>query len=176
MSSNTPRILLTGLPGCGKTTAVMRIVAALSDRKLAGFYTEEIRDRGTRKGFKWKHLDGPEGILSHIGFKGPKVGKYGVDIAGFETCVVPILDPQGTAELFIIDEIGKMECLSPKFIDAVRCLLDSEKPLLATIAKKGPAFISQVKTHPGAALYTLTESNRTELADEIIRKFRDVLK
>lgn len=175
MFSNTPRILLTGLPGCGKTTAVMRIVAALSDRKLAGFYTEEIRDRRTRKGFKWKRLDGPEGILSHTGFKGPKVGKYGVDVPGFESRVVPILDPQGSADLFVIDEIGKMECLSAKFTDAVRRLLDSEKPLLATIAKKGGGFISQAKAHPAVSLYALTESNRTELADDIVHKFRDAL-
>ena len=55
-------MLLTGLPGCGKTTAVREIAERLAGRKVAGFYTEEIRVGGVRKGFKWKRLDGAEGV------------------------------------------------------------------------------------------------------------------
>jgi nucleoside-triphosphatase THEP1 len=40
MASGSVKILLTGLPGCGKTTAVMRIVENLDSEKLAGFYTQ----------------------------------------------------------------------------------------------------------------------------------------
>ncbi len=44
-------ILLTGLPGCGKTTVVRHVVELLKARRLAGFYTEELREHGQRVGF-----------------------------------------------------------------------------------------------------------------------------
>jgi nucleoside-triphosphatase len=159
------KILLTGLPSCGKTTAVMKVVEQLPAGRAAGFYTQEIREAGKRKGFRWRRLDGAEGILAHVDFKSRcKVGSYGVDIAGFERSVVPVLDVERSdVELFVVDEIGKMECFSEKFIAAVRSLLASDKAVLATVAQKGGGFIREVKDHPGVTLITLTSGNREEV-------------
>jgi nucleoside-triphosphatase len=170
MPSAVPKILLTGLPGCGKTTAVMRICAALKDIRLAGFYTEEIRHDETRMGFRWKRLDGAEGTLAHVDIKGKfKVGRYGVDVAGFERNVVPILDTtRADVQLFVIDEIGKMECFSPKFVDAVRRLFAGDKPILATIARKGTGLIAEVKNYPAVEVFTLTERSRDSVVGEIL--------
>ncbi len=171
MSSESVKILLTGLPGCGKTTAVMRIVANLDSKKIAGFYTQEIRQRGVRKGFCWKNLDGAEGILAHIDIRGrQRVGKYGVDVAGFEKFVVPILDIDRTsAEFFVIDEIGKMECFSEKFVSAIHRLFASDRSILATVAQKGTGLISEVKNHPAVKLFNLTRQNRDEIIAEILQ-------
>jgi nucleoside-triphosphatase len=168
MLSNT-KILLTGLPGCGKTTAVRQIVDTLKLNTIAGFYTQEIRENDTRKGFGWATLDGATGILAHVNIKTPfSVGRYRVDVAAFEQSVVPVLDPcrEGTS-LFIIDEIGKMECMSGKFVYAVRRLFASEKSVLATVAFKGTGFISDVKTYPGTRLFELTHRNRDRIIAEI---------
>ncbi|GAG23971.1 unnamed protein product, partial [marine sediment metagenome] len=110
----------------------MHIIESLNCGKVAGFYTQEIRRNNIRKGFSWACLDGTTGILAHTDIKGPwRVGKYGVDVAGFEKSVVPILDAEhADAELFVIDEIGKMECLSDKFVAAVRRLFSSERSVL----------------------------------------------
>jgi nucleoside-triphosphatase len=35
--------LLSGPPGCGKTTVLRRLAERLGDLRLAGFYTQEIR-------------------------------------------------------------------------------------------------------------------------------------
>jgi len=171
MSHKSAKILLTGLPGCGKTTAIMNIIASLDCEKVAGFYTQEIRENSNRKGFRWKRLNGTTGILAHVDIKGRfKVGKYGVDVAGFEKSVVPILDPEQTdAELFVIDEIGKMECLSKKFVTAVHRLFASDKSVLATVARKGAGLISEVKNCPGTQLFKLTRENRDKTIDEILR-------
>ncbi|MHC4680381.1 MAG: nucleoside-triphosphatase, partial [Planctomycetota bacterium] len=100
-----------------------------------------------------------------------KVSKYGVDVAGFEAAVVPVLDvEQSDAELFVIDEIGKMECFSETFIAAVRRLLVSDKSVLATVAKKGAGLISEVKNHPGVRLWTLTRDNRDETVADILQR------
>lgn len=168
MSPKSAKILLTGLPSCGKTTAVMKIIANLDPKKITGFYTQEIRQNNTRKGFCWRRLDGAEGILAHVDVKSPlKVGKYGVDVACFEEFVVPILDVERTdAELFVIDEIGKMECLSEKFVTAIRRLFVSDKSILATVAQKGSGFVWQVKSYP-AKLFALTRQNRDRTIGEI---------
>ncbi|GAI61895.1 unnamed protein product [marine sediment metagenome] len=172
MSSKSAKILLTGLPGCGKTTAVMQIIESLDREKVAGFYTQEIRENNIRKGFSWKRLDGTDGTLAHINIKGPsRVGKYGVDVAGFEESVVPILAVEQTdVELFVIDEIGKMECFSEKFVAAVRRLFASEKSVLATVAQKGAGLISEIKNYPNIQLFTLTTANREKVTAEILKK------
>ena len=41
-------VVLTGPPGCGKTTAVLRLVERLPGLRLAGFYTQELREGGIR--------------------------------------------------------------------------------------------------------------------------------
>jgi nucleoside-triphosphatase len=168
--SQSAKILLTGPPGCGKTTAVITIAEKLKRNKVTGFYTKEIRENNIRKGFSWKRLDGPAGTLAHVGIRGHfKVGKYGVDIAGFEEDVVPILDAQSDAEIFIIDEIGKMECLSDKFTADIRQLFASDKTVLATIAQKGGGLISEVKNYPGVKLFSLTRHGNEKTIEEILQ-------
>ncbi len=169
MSSKSDKILLTGVPSCGKTTAVMKIIANLDPKKISGFYTHEIRENNTRKGFSWTRLDGATGILAHVNTKSSyKVGKYGVDVSGFEKSVVPILDVNHSdAELFIIDEIGKMECFSKKFVTAVRRLFASDKFVLATVAQKGTGLISEVKNYPSTKLFNLTTQSRDKTIAEI---------
>lgn len=172
MPSKCVKILLTGSPGCGKTTAIMKIVARVTCERVAGFYTEEMRERNVRKGFRWQRLDGAAGTLAHVNIKSRfRVGKYGVDVAGFEAAVVPLLDAeQSDADLIVLDEIGKMECFSKEFVAAVRRLFESEKSVLATVALKGAGLISEVKNHPGTELITLSRHNRDETVAEIIRR------
>ena len=175
MPSDSIKILLTGLPGCGKTTAVMKIVANLRTvRRIRGFYTQEIRENGQRKGFCWTTLDGDSGILAHIEIKNaPKVGRYGVNVADFEKFVVPILDAQqADVDLFVVDEIGRMECLSGKFVDAMRRLFASEKSVLAAVAQKGTGLISEAKRFPCAGLFNLTRQENDRAVGEILEILR----
>ncbi len=171
MQSKSAKILLTGLPGCGKTTAIIKIINNLRSDKVAGFYTQEIRQDNIRKGFCWKRLDDVDGTLAHIKIKGPwRVGKYGVDVVGFEESVVPILGVEQTdVELFVIDEIGKMECFSEKFVNAVRRLFASEKSVLATVAQKGTGLISEVKNYHNTELFNLTSAGREKAVAEILQ-------
>jgi len=171
MSPKAVKILLTGLPGCGKTTAIMQILEKLKDKKASGFYTQEIREGNTRKGFCFNRLDGYTGILAHTNIKSPyRVGKYRVNLEEFERAILPILNVEETdAEIFIIDEIGKMECISDKFVSAVRRLFDSDKTIIATIAQKGSGFISEIKKHPAARLFNLTSQNRDSVVNEIVK-------
>jgi nucleoside-triphosphatase len=169
--SGSAKILLTGLPRCGKTTAVMQIISNLGSDEIAGFYTQEIREGCTRKGFSWRRLDGITGTLAHVDIRGPfRVGKYGVDVAGFEKSVVPILDAEKTdAQLFVVDEIGKMECFSKEFVAAIHRLFKSDRSVLATVALKGSGLISEIKDYPDTKLFNLTHHNSEKTIDQILK-------
>jgi len=50
-------LLVTGLPGVGKTTLIKKLAEALKSLHPVGFYTEEIREEGERKGFELVSLE-----------------------------------------------------------------------------------------------------------------------
>jgi nucleoside-triphosphatase len=174
MSPRAKNLLLTGEPACGKTTIVRRVVERLGDLRLAGFYTEEVRRQGRRLGFQAIGLHGRRATLAHILFAaGPRVGRYGVDVKGFEAVVADELEqPPGQVDLFVIDEIGKMECYSERFIDATRTLLDGPLPVLTTVGHKGRGFLSEVKTRRDIRLITVTRENRDALPERLERELR----
>jgi nucleoside-triphosphatase len=170
MNPSRKNILITGLPGVGKTTLIKRVAEELRNLQPVGFYTAEIREKGIRKGFELVCLDGKRGILSHTDIKGPdRVGKYGVDIKGFEDFLdsVPFLNP--STHLIIIDEIGKMEFLSHRFRELIIKILDSEKPVIATIALKGSGVIEEIKKRNDVTLIEITQGNRESLVPEVLK-------
>jgi nucleoside-triphosphatase len=59
-------LLLTGPPGCGKTTVILRLLQRLRDLRLVGFYTLEMRQRGQRVGFEIVGLSGRRAVLAHV--------------------------------------------------------------------------------------------------------------
>jgi nucleoside-triphosphatase len=164
-------ILITGLPGVGKTTLIKNIVEAFKDLRPVGFYTAEIREGSIRKGFELISLDGRKGLLSHTDIQSPhRVGKYKVDVERFEAFLgsIPLLNP--STRLVIIDEIGKMECLSNRFRNLLGEILDSRTLVIATIALKGGGFIEKVKKRDDVELFELNHHNRDVLFSEILKE------
>jgi nucleoside-triphosphatase len=171
---NRQRLLITGVPGIGKTTLVRSVVERLAGMRVAGFYTAEERGARGRSGFRVVTFDGREGPLATIGApaRGPRVGRYGVLLESFEAIALPAIELRAGVELYVVDELGKMECLSPRFIEATRRLLDSDVPLLATVALLGSGLIDEVKCRPDVELVTLTRENRDRLAEELAARLR----
>ncbi len=57
-------LLLTGVPGVGKTTIVSKVAAGLSGRRSRGFVTDEIREGGRRVGFEIRTFGGKTRTLA----------------------------------------------------------------------------------------------------------------
>ena len=167
------KVLLTGRPGCGKTTLIKALLNDLA-RPAGGFYTEEIRERGVRVGFKLVTLDGKEAVLAHINFKTrERVGKYGIDLSALETVGVAAVREAVRARLLVvIDEIGPMEIRSAIFCDAVNEALDSGAPVLATIVARSLPFADAIKTRPDVSLAEVRSDNRQQLFSEMSDQFK----
>ena len=164
-------IFITGKPGCGKTTLIKEILKKLKS-KISGFYTEEIREKGERIGFKIKTLDKKEGILAHINLKSRyQLGKYKVNLKDLEEIgVLAIKRAIKEKKIVLIDEIGKMELFSVRFQDAVIKALESKKKVLGTIPVKTIPFIERIKAKTPVDIILVTIQNRDSLPDEILSR------
>jgi len=168
MSVVTVNLLLTGRPGSGKTTVVERVVARLPSGAASGFFTRELRDGGVRRGFAIHTLDGRSAVLARAGSgKGPRVGRYQVEVEELDMLAVPALAPHAGVRLVVVDEIGRMECLSRRFCDAVRAALDGPLPVLGTVALRGGGFIAEVRRRRDVSILEVTPGNRDRLPAEI---------
>jgi nucleoside-triphosphatase len=172
----TKKVLLTGRPGCGKTTLIKRVMNKLA-RPAGGFYTEEIRERGVRVGFKLVTLNGKEAVFAHVDFPaaaGPqRVGKYGLDLTALETTgVKAVREAVHAKRLVVIDEIGPMEIRSAIFRDAVNEAFESGAPILATITVRSFLFADAIKMRADVTLIEVRPDNREQLASELSDQFK----
>ncbi len=169
-SPNKPHVLLlTGTPGIGKTTVIRKVAAALPTHRIGGFYTEEIRKSGQRQGFRLVTFNGEQGIIAHVGFDHRfRVSKYGVDVAEIDRFANAALNIANDIDVYLIDEIGKMECFSERFISRIQALRGIDKPLIATVAKKGGGLIEEVKQWPESELWQVSRNNRDAVVEQVI--------
>jgi len=82
------------------------------------------------------------------------------------------LAPRADVDLHLVDEIGKMECLSPRFVTAMRALLDAGMPVVATIALRGGGFIAEVKSRDDVEIREVRPANREALVEEVVAWIR----
>jgi nucleoside-triphosphatase len=161
-------LLLTGPPGVGKTTALRAASQRLGGFRLAGFYTEEIRVGRERRGFRLVTFSGETAIIAHVDLPAPRVSKYGVDVASIYRFAAALDSPRGRSVVHLVDEIGRMECLSEAFVGAMRQLIARGSPLVATVAQRGRGFIEEVKGRRDVEIWTVTEPMRDALPDRVV--------
>ncbi len=159
-------LLLTGHPQCGKTTVIRKIATVLGS-KAGGFYTEEIFGPGGRQGFELFTLEGQHATLAHKDLRGPgvpQVGRYGVDIAVLENVGITALrTAAAAAKIVIVDEIGKMELLSPHFRNVVLELVFSPSIMIGTIIYKPHPQADILKALAQVTLWEVNNRNREQL-------------
>ena len=166
-------LVLTGAPGVGKTTVLIKTVAALKAEGISvgGMISREVREGNVRVGFEIIDLTNDKhGWLAHVDQKcGPQVGKYHVNLEDLENIgAAAIMEAVEKCAVVAIDEIGPMELFSQKFKQAVKAALESQKPVLAVVHAKAKApLINEAKQRENAQIYTVTFSNREGLPQDL---------
>jgi nucleoside-triphosphatase len=175
-------LLLTGNPGVGKTTVLMKTVDALkgSGYRVGGMISREVREGGTRVGFEILDLHGSKrGWLAHVNQKsGPQVGKYRVNIEDLNTIgAQAIVDAVENCEIIAIDEIGPMELFSEKFKEAAWKVLESRKLVVAIVHFKAKdVLISEARKREDTEIITVTYENREKLHEVMVEKALKILR
>jgi len=175
-------IFVTGRPGIGKTSVLLRAVDALKMRgyRVGGMISREVREGGVRMGFEIVDFyTGRRGWLAHVNQPtGPQVSKYRVNLSDLDTVgAKSIRDAAANADIVVVDEIGPMELFSTAFKEAVFQAVKSDKPLLGTIHFKArDPLITAIKTRKDAEILEVTFENRGSLHNLIIDKVLQSLK
>ena len=169
-------IFVTGPPGIGKTSVLLRSVNGLKDRgyEIGGMISRDVREGGVRVGFEIMDFStGQRGWLAHTNQPtGPKISKYRVNLTDLDAIgVSSILDTIRNADIIIVDEIGPMELFSPAFRDAVVQAVESNKPVLGTIHfRLKDSLVNSIKAREDAEIFEVTYENRETLHNLIIEK------
>jgi len=169
-------LLITGRPGVGKTTVIQK-VAALLGQRAGGFYTQEMRGPGGRKGFRLVTLPagGREAVMAHVDIRPRnRVGRYGVDVAALDSVgVAAIRAAIQLCDVIVVDEIGKMEMFSGEFRGAVLKAMSSDKIVVATVMQQNHDWIVALKGMPQVTVWHVTESNRNDLPARVMQWIAD---
>lgn len=168
-------ILITGLPGVGKTTLITQILKELKVSAI-GFVTKELRKEGSRYGFTIETLSGASKLLASKKEKHCKyrVGKYCVYVENIDF-VIKILEEEiekKSHSMIVIDEIGKMELFSPNFKKFLLNSLEEQK-VLGTIIMRDNSFSKEIKTRSDVKLYNIDRTNRDRVKQLILNKIKD---
>jgi len=172
---------ITGRPGIGKTTVLLRAADGLKAKgyRVMGMISREAREGGNRVGFETVDFyTGRRGWLAHVNQPvGPQVSKYRVNLEDLNSIgAKSIRDAVTNAQIIIIDEIGPMELFSSHFKEAVSEALNSQKAIIGTIHFKArDPLIQTIKAREDTEIFEVNFDNRESLHNLIIDKVTQFL-
>jgi nucleoside-triphosphatase len=167
---------VTGQPGIGKTTIILKTVEALRDMgfKVGGMLSREVREKGTRLGFELIDLDTEKrGWLAHVNQpEGPHVSKYRVNLRDLENIGAgSIRNALTDAQIVVVDEIGPMELHSSAFKEAVVQAMNSDKLVVGVIHQRArDPLIDSLRKRDDVEIFEATYGNRTTLHNLLIEQ------
>jgi nucleoside-triphosphatase len=115
-------------------------------------------------------MDGETGILAHVKYPGRNsVGKYKVNINDLESIAVRSVEKAIMEKRpVVIDEIGKMEILSEKFKRIVQIALNSNLPIIGSIALAKEVYFNNIRKRDDIMVVELTDDNKKILRTMIL--------
>ena len=178
------KVGITGLPQAGKTDILLRVIGMLESEgiKVGGMVTEAILEGGKRVGFNIMDWETKEkDVMAHKDIETEtsrmRVEDYGVNVEAIDRIGVPaIMKAIEDADVIVIDEIGRMEVLSPNFVEAVKETFDMDKPLIITLHKKSRnPLLQDIRRRDDVRILEVTPINQSILPYKIVKLVKEEL-
>ncbi len=172
-------VLLTGKPGCGKTTVCGKVVGRLEDKgfRCGGIICPEVKESGGKVGSNVMDVRTKEqAIMARlncgVGSGGIKVGRYSLRQEGIEFGRNAIENASG-CDVIAVDEIGLVELEDNGLMDAASKALNSGNTTIVIVRSRlKEEFLGRFKGRDFMA-FDVTEENRGTLPEEISRRIED---
>ena len=153
-------IILTGPKQCGKSTVISKFMQKYHGN-ISGFISEfDDRASDTRQliirsiysesqtcAVKWEN------------------GKANVNYSAFDEFAPSLIDL--SAELILIDELGKFEASCKNLQDAVEAAFASPSNVIAVLRLDAPGWINALKSREDTLVIDVNSANRNSLADKL---------
>lgn len=170
-SSERKHIFLTGEKQVGKSTILKKL---LKEKKKAvcGFCTLPYEINGVRKGFYFHSMKEIAEFENDtpISVKMGKRQNYPLTEA-FETLGTAVLKAALESEEWMIaDEVGKLERDAVFFQKMFFNCLDQKKLVLGVLQDTDTPFVNAIKERPDVEVWTVTQENREEVYQKLIRR------
>ncbi len=169
------KIGITGPVGSIKAEALQKIMEMLRNqgKDVQGVLISEIMDQGKLKGYSMfdiytkRRVNFAEvGIVSRV-----KIDKIGVDTKLLEEILIPSLKrARETADVIVIDEIGKLENTTKNVQNEINETLNSTKPLIVTVHKKSRnPVLQEIRALEGVRVFDITPINKSLLPYRVMK-------
>ena len=155
-------ILLTGRVQVGKSTALRKFLDK-SGLKADGVKTY-WRDRDA---LLIEPFEGGECMVAAVTDGEYRKAKKEAFDYGAE-----IIEKSGKKDVIVLDELGRLERCSERFMNAVFEKLQGDKRVLGVIKKESNHFLDAIRKMPNVVILEVTEENR----DEIPQKIAELMK
>ena len=169
------KILIRGKPGIGKTSVIKKLLPKLEEKieNIVGFYTEEKREFNKRTGFDIVEINGERIPLARIDSpKRTKIGRYGVFVENIDIVSERFLKRvrycKHKSTIFIVDEFGKMEFLSLRFVELTKEIFTKDCNLIGTIPVYPIKYLQPFLTSD-IHLLEINQYNRDLIPAEILK-------
>jgi len=169
-------LLLTGSPGVGKTTILLKVVEELKAAGycVGGMISREVRSGGNRIGFEITDIGSDKkGWLARVDQEcGPRVGKYRVNMKDLESIgVQALIHAIKNRDVVAVDEVGPMELFSEEFQKGVKSAVESSKLVICIVHwKTGNKLADDMQAREDAETYVVTYENREYLHNTILER------
>jgi len=168
--------VITGAPGIGKTTALVRLTKMLKNAgvEVDGFYSVEVKDKGERKGFSFVDIKTGDTVqLASISGDGIRFGRYRVKVKNIDQFVPKVIQRAiEYSKIIILDEIGPMELFSNSFRKAVEDLLKTDKVIIAVVHRSFSHDLMKEVLKSAKAKIEVTESNRDVIPEQLFQMLK----
>lgn len=165
-------LFLTGRPEAGKTTLLFRALRDAGAR-IGGFCVKRCYRHASLDGMDMIDLaTGRRARMLSVRYDGANGRCVMVDRGAFLEIGVPSVQAAlDSADVIVMDELGRFECDVPEFVRCVFAALDAPKPVVGVLKDESNPFLDEVRTRRDTRIIRLDVASRVEAG----RVFRGLL-